>query len=128
MWRRNIFIIYNYDCFYAVHFEEVLTRFYYFRGLEFHLVIQFHSVASFSFCSEQDFTSSAEKMNDRFLHIAVLILIPSHSVQIAAEIFDCWEFSTLQNFRIVKYAHICNQGGKCIKMSTNKPMFGLVVL
>ncbi len=35
----------------------------------------------------------------------------------------------LKNFRIVKYcAHIWNQHEKWIKTSTNKPMFGPVVL
>ncbi len=34
-----------------------------------------------------------------------------------------------KNFGILKhYAHIWNQHEKCIKMNTNKPMFGLVVL
>ncbi len=35
----------------------------------------------------------------------------------------------MQNFKIGKtYAHIWNQHRKCIRMSTNMPMFGLVVL
>ena len=34
-----------------------------------------------------------------------------------------------KNFRIVEYcAYVWTQNRKCIKMSTNKPMFGLVVL
>ncbi len=34
-----------------------------------------------------------------------------------------------KNFRIVKYCiHIWHKHGKCIKMNTNKPMFGPVVL
>ncbi len=34
-----------------------------------------------------------------------------------------------KNFRIGKFdVHICNQNRKCIKMSTNKPKFGPVVL
>ena len=34
-----------------------------------------------------------------------------------------------QNIRKLKYhAHIWNQHGKCIKMSTNKPMFGPVII
>ncbi len=38
-------------------------------------------------------------------------------------------FKIFQNFTISKYCiHIWNQHGKCIKMSTNMPMFGLVVL
>ncbi len=55
------------------------------------------------------------------------LYIPSATVIFSQNFQKMSEFlKTIRNFK--NYARIWNQHGKCIKMSTNKPMFGPAVL